>query len=287
MPRLLRYLLILAIAAASLLVLGATVVRGQVKEKLETRYSVEVEPIVIPSDPAAIARGEHLVSTVFFCQECHGEDLGGELYFDDPLSGQLSANNLTAGAGGIASQFSDLDWVRAIRHGLDEDGRPLVVMPANSYYYIGDSDLGAIVAYLKSLEPVDNQLPERDLGLLSYLTLLADPSLIPAEIIDHRAARPAAPEPDVTVEYGKYLATACTICHGPDLEGGPTAGAGLDLTQSGDLADWTEEEFMHTLRTGKTPRGEELDPRLMPWKRVGKLNDDELRAIWMYLQTLP
>lgn len=286
MPRLLRYLLILVAAAAALLILATTVIRNDIEQRLEVRYSVAVEPIVVPSDQASIERGRHLVSAVYFCQECHGDKLQGQLYLDDPLSGQVAARNLTRGAGGVADSFGDSDWVRAIRHGLDEDGRPLILMPSNSYYLIGDRDLGAIVAYLDSLPPVDNSLPERDLGLLSYITLLTDETLIPAETIDHAGARPPAPEPGVTVEYGRYLATACTICHGLDLKGGPTAGAGLDLTQSGDLADWSETDFVHALRTGETPRGEDLDPRLMPWKRVGDLTDDEMAAIWMYLQTL-
>jgi len=176
--------------------------------------------------------------------------------------------------------------VEHVRHGVDRDGHPLVEMPSNSYYYIGDVDLAAIIAYLKSLPPVDNELPERDLGLLYQLAILSDPSLIPAEVIDHTGPRPPAPEPGVNAEYGKYLATACTICHGPDLSGGSAAGAGLDLTGGGNLPDWTEAEFIHALRTGERPRGEDIDPNRMPWKRVGKLTDDELRAIWLYLQTL-
>ncbi len=286
MRRLLRYLLILAVAAAALLLLATTVIRNDVEQRLELRHSVSVEPITVPTDQAAIERGQHLVSSVFFCRLCHGDQLQGELYLDDPLSGQVSAKNLTSGAGGVGSSFSDLDWVRAIRHGLDPEERPLIVMPSNSYYYISDSDLGAIIAYLKSLPPVANQLPERNLGLLTYLTLLTDDSLIPAETIDHAAERPTAPQPGATVEYGEYLATACAICHGADLRGGPTAGAGLDLTQSGDLADWSQSDFVHALRTGETPRGEDLDPRLMPWKLVGEMTDDELAAVWMYLQTL-
>lgn len=287
MPRLVRYLLILGVAAASLLVLTATVLRGEVERRLETNYPITVEAVDIPTDPASIERGEHLVSTVFFCQECHGEDLGGELYFDDPFSGHVSAKNLTTGQGGVASSLSDGDWVRAIRHGLDPDGYPLIVMPSNSYYQIGDRDLGAIIAYLKSLPPVENELPARQLGLLTYLTLLTDSSLIPAETIDHAAARPAAPQPALSAEYGQYLATACTICHGPDLKGGPTAGAGLDLTQTGDLEEWNQEQFIETVRSGTTPKGVDLNPQLMPWKRVGNMTDDELGAIWMFLQTLP
>ncbi len=284
--RALKYLLILIASLAALLVLAATFVNRNVAARLAKTYDVPIEPIEVPSDPAAIERGRHLVSTMLFCQECHGEDLAGKPQFNDPLSGTISAKNLTAGVGGIGREFSDSDWVRAIRHGVNQDGRPLIEMPSNSFYFIGDADLGAIIAYLKSLPPVDNQLTERNLGLLYQLTILSNPSLIPAEVIDHQAPRPTAPEPGVNAQYGKYLATACTICHGADLTGKSAAGAGLDLTGTGDLAEWSEADFIRAVRTGERPQGEDLDPRLMPWKRVGKLDDDELRAIWLYLQTL-
>ena len=286
MRRSIKYLFLLIASLVALLALGVFFVNRTVEQRLAQTYAIPIEPIEVPSDPTAIERGQHLVSTIFFCQECHGEDLAGKPQFSDPLSGTVSAKNLTAGAGGIAGKFGDTDWVRAIRHGVDQEGRPLIEMPSNSFYYIGDADLGAIIAFLKSLPPVDNELPERDLGLFYQLAILSNPSLIPAEVIDHTAPRPPAPEPGVNAEYGKYLATACTICHGPGLSGGTAAGAGLDLTGGGDLPDWTETEFMHALRTGERPRGEDIDPSRMPWKRVGKLTDDELRAIWLYLQTL-
>ena len=201
-------------------------------------------------------------------------------------SGTVSAANLTRGLGGSAAEYVPADWVRAIRHGVDPDGRALYVMPSNSYFYISDADLGAIVAYLESLEPIDNELPERELGLLTNIALLGDSSLIPAEMIDHEGSRPGAPPIGVTVDYGEYLTRACAICHGDDLTGGPAAGAGLDLTGSGDLPDWNEADFIHAVRTGERPRGEDLDPRLMPYERLRGLTDDELRAIWLYLLTL-
>jgi len=286
MRRSIKYLFLLVASLVALLAMSVFFVNRSVEQRLARTYEFPIEPIEVPSDAAAIERGRHLVTTIFFCQECHGEDLAGKPHFSDPLSGTVSARNLTAGAGGLGGKISDADWVRVIRHGVDEDGHPLIEMPSNSYYYIGDADLGAIIAFLKSLPPVDNELPERDLGLFYQLAILSDPSLIPAEVIDHTAPRPPAPEPAVSAEYGKYLATACTICHGPDLSGGTAAGAGLDLTGGGNLIEWTEVEFMHALRTGERPRGEDIDPSRMPWKRVGKLTDDELRAIWLYLQTL-
>jgi mono/diheme cytochrome c family protein len=208
------------------------------------------------------------------------------LQFDDPLSGQIAASNLTAGRGGVAGSFTPADWERAIRHGLDPQGMPLIEMPSNVFYAIGDADLGAIVAYLRSLPPVDRELPKRRLGPLYRLSVLLDPTLIPAEVIRHDAARPEAPQPGITPEYGRYLTRACTICHGEDLSGGPGAGAGLDLTPGGNLADWDQQEFARALRTGVRPRGADLDPKLMPWETVGRMSDDELAAIWTYLQTL-
>ncbi|HLF36395.1 MAG TPA: cytochrome c, partial [Anaerolineales bacterium] len=201
MRRSVKYLILLAVSLIVLLAMGVFFVNRSVEQRLARTYDIPIEAIEIPSDAAAVGRGQHLVGTIFFCQECHGEDLAGKPHFSDPLSGTVSAKNLTAGVGGVGSTFSDVDWLRAIRHGVDRDGHPLVEMPSNSYYYIGDVDLAAIIAYLKSLPPVDNELPERDLGLLYQLAILSDPSLIPAEVIDHTGPRPPAPEPGVNAEY--------------------------------------------------------------------------------------
>jgi mono/diheme cytochrome c family protein len=286
LPRIFRYLVILVVAAVALIVLGGIVMGQQVDERLSMVYEVPVEAIAIPTDLASIERGMHLVDTVLFCKECHGDDLGGRLQFNDPLTGRIAAQNLTGGAGGIGPETSDEEWVLAIRHGVDENGNPLIEMPSESFYYLSDEDLGAIIAYVKSVAPVDNELPERRLGPFYQLSILSNPNLIPAEVIDHEGLRPPSPEPGSTVAYGEYLATACRICHGPTLSGGPGAGAGLNLREGGNLSEWSEAEFVTALRTGETPRGEDLDPNLMPWERVGKLTDDELHAIWLFLQTL-
>jgi mono/diheme cytochrome c family protein len=110
--------------------------------------------------------------------------------------------------------------------------------------------------------------------------------------IDHMASHANALEPGVTVEYGKYLAsTTCIECHGAQLNGIPFGPPGNqtptpNLTPGGELAAWSEEEFMATLRTGVTPSGHQLKD-IMPWKYFGQMTDDELKAVWMYLQSLP
>jgi mono/diheme cytochrome c family protein len=84
----------------------------------------------------------------------------------------------------------------------------------------------------------------------------------------------------------------CRVCHGPDLNGGPFPDPTIKLitpniTPGGEPGFWPEEQFINTIRTGKTPGGHELNPEHMPWKDYRNFQDDELKAIWAYLQTLP
>jgi mono/diheme cytochrome c family protein len=84
----------------------------------------------------------------------------------------------------------------------------------------------------------------------------------------------------------------CRLCHGQELNGGPFPDPTVtkispNLTPGGELAFWSEEDFIKAIRTGVTPGGHELDPEFMPWKDYGKFYDDELKAIYAYLKTLP
>jgi mono/diheme cytochrome c family protein len=165
-------------------------------------------------------------------------------------------------------------------------------MPSNYYYNLSDADLGAVIAYLKSLPPVDNDIPDTMVGPLIRWYILQEPSLLPAEVIDHAGPRPASPQPSITVEYGRYLTSfSCVVCHHEDLAGEPDPGeegvAVANLTPAGNLAHWSEADFIRALRTGVTPDGRKLDPVMMPWNYIGQLSDDELKAIWLYLKSIP
>ena len=113
--------------------------------RLNKSYSVEPAPVSIPEDAAAIERGEYLYATS--CSGCHGEDLEGKAVLDDPVLGYFPASNLTNGQGGIGN-YTETDLVRAIRHGVGADGKPLMIMPAKAYWYFSDQDLGAILALI-------------------------------------------------------------------------------------------------------------------------------------------
>lgn len=253
--------------------------------------NIQAAPVAIPTDAESVALGEHIALSRG-CTDCHGDNLGGIGIFDDPAVATLSGTNLTSGAGGVGGMMTDELWVRAIRHGVGHDGTGLMIMPSQEYWFMSDRDLGALVAYLKQIPPVDNTLPARRAGPMGRFGLVAGMFPPPApEMIDHTGPRPPAPEPGVTVEYGEYLTRICTGCHGPDL-GGLSAEelGGLpspDLTTGGEMVGWSEADFITALRTGVKPSGRTLDPMAMPWETIGRATDEELQAMWMYLQSLP
>ena len=65
----------------------------------------------------------------------------------------------------------------------------------------------------------------------------------------------------------------------------PGAPLAPNLTPGGELRAWTEEQFITTMRTGVTPSGTEMN--YMPWQYKGQMTDDELKAVWAYLMSLP
>lgn len=279
---------LLVLAFAALYVIGTVQ-----WDRVHGKYDVPVERITIPTDKASIARGEH-IATIRICRDCHTENLSGR-FVTMPGLVTLSIPNLTAGAGGVGDTNTDEDWVRAIRHGVGHDGRGLSLMPSSVFYYLSDEDLGALIAYLKSLPPVDNEMPPTDLGPLGRVLLVLGqlpPEIIPhVNLINHYAPRPVVPEAGVTVEYGEYLANTCTLCHGVSLNGhtirqGGDVYVALNLTRGGEMIGWSEEQFIATMRTGVTPGGKQLAD-FMPWKYFGQMTDDELKAVWMYLRSLP
>jgi mono/diheme cytochrome c family protein len=246
------------------------------------------KPVQIPTNAAVIARGEHLVHAVTDCAGCHGDNLEGKTLLDDPQLGYIAAPNLTKGAGGVGASFTPQDWELAIRHGIGADGRALGAMPSHHYAHLSDADLGAILAYIQSVPPVDYELPPRQLSFIATLLFgTVAYSDLPATQIEHAAVGVDAPLEGVTVDYGQYLVdiAACADCHGADLRGrspqeaetGPPAGPNLVAA-----ATWSEQEFITTMRTQRTPSGRQLNEE-MP-SAYGGMTDAELQAIWRYLR---
>jgi mono/diheme cytochrome c family protein len=247
-------------------------------------------------DSTALVRGQHLSRAISKCVDCHGDDLGGQVVFDQMPMARVVAPNLTSGRGGIANDRTDDDILRAVRHGIGLGGRALVLMPAKNYWHMADADVGALIGYIRSVPPVDRELQPTAFGLVGRVLLLKgdlDP-MFEAKDMDHTARRGAPPAADTTAEYGHYLAEigGCTGCHGPTLSGGAIPGGPPDAKPSANLTpegigSWTEADFFKALREGIRPAGTAIDSTMMPIRLTREMTDLETKAIYMYLKTVP
>lgn len=280
--------LLVACAAAYILVAGG--------RKANATVVAPEESVAIPTDSAALARGRHLAEAINKCVDCHRADFGGGMVIDDPKFMRLAAPNLTRGRGGVGTAYSDVDWVRALRHGVNRSGRKVVLMPAEVYTNMDDADLGAVIAFVKSVPPVDREQPAPEFGPIARMLLAT--GNFPLHVYDHidhsrRTVVPRAPESD-TVAYGRYLATigGCTACHRANLAGGPIPGMppgarpAANLTPAG-IGHYSEQDFFRALREGQRPGGAPIDSLAMPWPASGRMTDAEIHAVWRYLRSVP
>lgn len=245
----------------------------------------------VPTDSAAIANGDRL-ATAYGCRDCHGPDLGGQVMIDERAFMVLAAPNLTPGEGGTGA-YTPRDWERAIRHGISPDGRGLLIMPSDSYNRFSDQDVGELVAYLRTLDPIDRALSRPSLGPASRMAaLVAADELVPARTLDHDRPHASSVPRAATAAYGEYLAQGCRGCHGEDLSGAPPGMASelpaSNLTPDPEtgLGSWSFEDFDRAVRSGLRPDGSVIDAS-MPWKALAALTYDEVLALWRYLQTVP
>ncbi|MBD5655433.1 MAG: c-type cytochrome, partial [Candidatus Eremiobacteraeota bacterium] len=154
--------------------------------------------------PPDVARGRHIATAMTHCTGCHAADLGGGRSFPVGTNGgRVVAGNLTAGAGGIGNAYSDADYIRAIRQGVRPDGTRLAIMPSADFAVLTDRDAASLVAYIRSLPPVDRSFPSDSAS--------ADVGMPPAHAAATPASMVAAPS-----SLGAYVAQlgSCIECHG-------------------------------------------------------------------------
>lgn len=282
------------LAAVVLVLLVAVVLSAYVLSERRMAKVYRIDPPVpaVPSDAAAIERGSHLAA-IRGCKDCHGPDLGGATFIDNPLFARLSGPNLTpAGAGG---KLTDVDRVRAIRDGVAPDGRPLLFMPAQEFSHLGDADLGDLLAYLHSVPAVERTPPANRVGPLGRVLFVAGKvPLLPAEIVDHAMRHGEPPPAGATAAYGAYLATACAGCHGKGFSGGHIPGTPPDWPDAANLtpdpsglANWSEADLKKALREGMAPGGRALKTDYMPVRVTRFLTDEEVGALYAYFRSLP
>ena len=251
-----------------------------------------------------VERGEYLVRGPMGCGNCHtpqgpgGPDMakelaGGQLVIDDPMMKAYSSNITPAGAVG---QWSDAELARAIREGLRPDGSLIgPPMPFSLYKELSDTDLAAIVAFLRTLPPIENDAPK------SVYNIPLPPAYGPP--VTHVADIPRGP----TAEYGRYMAgpiAHCLECHttfgpqGPMYDGhlgqggftfpGPWGvSVAPNITNGPDgLADYSDAEIAAMITEGVRPDGSAMLPP-MPYPYLAKMTPDDLAALIAYLRTIP
>jgi mono/diheme cytochrome c family protein len=270
-----------AVLAAAVSLVSLLAIAGLLK--LQAR-SAPLPDVKVALTPEQIQRGEAIANS--FCDGCHsktgaltgGADLGKDISI--PIGSFVSSNLTPAGQ---LSRWSDGEIFRAIRNGVDADGRWLVIMSYTNAGKLSDDDTEALIAYIRT-RPAAGQAtanPPDRLNLLGVIMLGA--GMLPA-------AKPVmtgvvtAPPKGPTVQYGEYIVSYqdCRECHGHDLTGGVQGqlapiGPGLGLVKG-----WKLEEFIATMRTGIDPAGHELSAQ-MPWRPIGKMDDEELAAVYLYL----
>lgn len=273
------------------------------------------EPTELVAEAAShseiVERGRYIVEGPGICLYCHseidwsspgfpiveGRKGAGAIFPDVSVPGRVVSSNITpdpeTGIGG----WSDAELATAIREGIGRDGRRLFpVMPYLFYRNMSDDDVEAVIAYLRTLEPVYNVLP---------------PTEIPQPVMESLPPHVPITEPVVApprsdrVAYGAYLANLshCVECHTPvtpqgepimelafsggrKLEGpwGVVASANITSDPSG-IPHYDEAHFIETLRTCRY--GARDLNHLMPCTFFKNMTEEDLGALFAFIQTLP
>jgi len=263
---------------------------------IQTAYfpgAADAPNLTVAGTPEQIARGDYLVN--LSCIGCHsavGAD--GNPTEEHPLNGgwniaqaegfgfvgDMVAENLTPG--GKLVSYSDGELFRAIRHRVNKEGDLLAFMSLLTYAQLSNEDTEAIIAYLRTLPPVEQTAVTGDkLSFVGGVMFGAGLFGVP----EKAAETVSAPPEGVTAEYGKYVATfaECRGCHGSDATGAPASAAGPAVPNPRLLtATLNQAQFAEMMRSGVKPDGVAF-PAGMPWQVAAQLTDDDMAALYAYL----
>ncbi|OGU77146.1 MAG: cytochrome C [Ignavibacteria bacterium RBG_16_34_14] len=312
MKKLLKVLGII-IGILVLLVIAGYIYLNATFPKVDPPMDVTVE---ITED--RLERGKYLAHHVTICLDCHSEHdqttfsytikPGTEGKGGDKLDesfgfpGTVYMKNITPASLG---SWSDGELIRAITCGVNKDGNALFpMMPYLGYNHLSQEDLYSIVAYIRSLKPIENKVPDTELNFPLNLIVKTIPlqNYTPKETVN---------KSDV-LKYGKYLATiaGCEGCHTPTDQGEPLPGmdfAGgeeftlphgvvrsLNITPDTEtgIGNWTKEDFIKRFKyydtdsTRNIPVGPEEFNTVMPWTMFAGMTEEDLGAIYEYLRTI-
>jgi mono/diheme cytochrome c family protein len=251
-----------------------------------------------------LERGAYLMQSIAACGNCHttqgadgplpGMELAGMANFFEIPEFTIHTPNITPDVETGIGGWSDDEIIAAIREGRRPDGSMIgPMMPIGLYRGISDTDVRAIVAYLRQVPAVRQEVPR------SEFRIPIPPSYGPTPVDVPDVSR------DDTLAYGAYLAGPvghCIECHTPMTETGPDfanrLGAGgvafpgpwgtsvsVNITPTG-LADRSDEEIRAMITSGVRPDGSRMLPP-MPYAYYANIAERDLDAIVAYLRSLP
>ena len=209
--------------------------------------------------------------------DCHGDNLEGKLFHDEPAVVRAWAPNLTL----AAAEQSDAELERAIRHGVGSDGRALWMMPSSAFSRLTDAETADLIAFLKSHRAAGQKQPRYQVGPVARIGVLlgkfkSEPALLQTAVV-------RTPLPDLGVRHaeGRSIARACAECHGAQLKGNAQMKA-PDLTIA---ASYELEDFEKLLRTGLAAGDRKVGmmSAIAP-VRFNALSSPEIAALHEYLK---
>lgn len=272
--------------------------------------------IKVDVTPERIQRGEYLANHLTLCMDCHstrdwseysGPMVAGTLgrggeYFDEKLGmpGKFYSKNITPFH---LKDWSDAEIFRAITSGENKDGGAIFpLMPYSYYGRMDKEDIYDIIAYIRSLSPIENITPERSLDF---------PMNFIVNTIPEKAHLTIKPSKSDTIQYGAYLtnATACMECHTQVKKGqiipelafsggrefigvnGSSISANITPDKDTGIGKWSAKEFVERFKSYKDvdslPKmGKNDINTIMPWTMFAGMKESDLIAIYKYLQTL-
>lgn len=279
--------------------------------------NVPLKDIKVAITPERLERGKYLANHVMVCVDCHStrdwgkltgpivpgtEGKGGEV-FDTALGfpGRFVAPNITPFH---LKTWTDAEIYRAITAGVSKDGRPLFpIMPYLSYGTMDKEDIYSVIAYIRTLPEINNT-PEVSKANFPMNLIL--------HTIPHEGVPTPMPPKGVTVEYGKYLATAgsCIECHTQaekgqiiveksfaggrpfPLPGGILHSANITPDEATGIGKWTAATFVGRFKASTLEKFSlvAVDKNgfnsIMPWTMYSGMDTTDLMAIYTYLRSV-
>ena len=252
-----------------------------------------------------IKRGDYLVNTIMTCGNCHspkgpqgdipGKHFSGGLSWDEPPF-KVTAPNITEDKETGIGEWSDADIKHLLRTGLRPNGTPIAtVMPTGFYGIITDRDLDAIVAYLRTIKPIKNKVPDPIYKMPQVRQIFpgSEKPYTEAMLTDH-------------VKHGFYLATIghCMECHTPMVKGrhpwnrigaggmefpgpwGTSVSRNVTSSKTKGVGGWTDAEIKRAVTTGVDKEGKHLKPP-MGYHYYAHMTDADLNDVIAWVRTLP